>query len=211
MSLYADDLNAMIKSRITVDEYKSKMGDDEDMIVVAFQAMDREPAWDLMNFLEKGYPFILDADVSPGEMEDGLYIIFVEFERTEKFPEQLLKVVEDVMKLTEHKKLTDWSFKYYKYSKALELTEENLRKMPLNSRDYLAKINSAPGVEDEGDGIGDIEMGAVGESIEDRKIRTELNKVRRIAGLTEQGVPKGPKMPKEDPDIRKMKDLARIP
>ena len=31
------------------------------------------PAIDMMEFIEKGYPFILDADISAGEENDGQY------------------------------------------------------------------------------------------------------------------------------------------
>ena len=38
---------------------------------------------------EKGYEWVLDADVSSGEMDDGDYLVFVELERTKKLPEQV--------------------------------------------------------------------------------------------------------------------------
>jgi hypothetical protein len=35
---------------------------------------------DLVEFIEKGYKFILDADMSAGEENDGQYQVFVEME-----------------------------------------------------------------------------------------------------------------------------------
>ena len=43
---------------------------------LAFEVSDQEPAKDLMSFIEKGYPFILDADVSSGENRKGKYDIY---------------------------------------------------------------------------------------------------------------------------------------
>ena len=39
------------------------MGEDADIVTVAFPVLGEEPAKDLENFVEKGYPFVLDADV----------------------------------------------------------------------------------------------------------------------------------------------------
>ena len=51
------------------------MGDDADMVVLSFKVGGKEPAVDLVNFIEKGFDFIIDADTSAGEMEDGDYIV----------------------------------------------------------------------------------------------------------------------------------------
>ena len=50
------------------------MGEDRDVCVISFQVTDRAPAKDLMEFIEKGYHFVLDSDVSSGENEKGEYI-----------------------------------------------------------------------------------------------------------------------------------------
>ena len=60
------DLARLIDSVYSIDEFKSKMGDDADIIVLAFTAGDKGPAQDLMNFIEKGYDWVLDGDVSSG-------------------------------------------------------------------------------------------------------------------------------------------------
>ena len=69
--LEQNDLKRLILPELHIDEYKSKMGKDEDVIVLSFKVSGREPAEDLVNFIEKGYEWILDADVSAGEMDDG--------------------------------------------------------------------------------------------------------------------------------------------
>ena len=71
----------MVHNELHVDEFKSKMGNDEDMVVLSFKVGGKEPAIDLVNFIEKSYDWVIDADTSSGEMEDGDYIVFVEMER----------------------------------------------------------------------------------------------------------------------------------
>ena len=66
-SLEYKDLEGMMKPTIHVDEFTSKMGDDDDIIVVSFFVRDDQAAKDLMQWFEKGYDFVLDADKSPGE------------------------------------------------------------------------------------------------------------------------------------------------
>ena len=75
--LRSGDLSQLVSDKITIDQYKSKMGRDEDVAVIAFRVEDKFPAIDLMEFIEKGYPDILDADMSAGEESTGDYAVFV--------------------------------------------------------------------------------------------------------------------------------------
>ena len=61
------DLNRLVHNELHIDEYKSKMGTDEDVCVISFKVSGKEPGADLVSFIEKGYDFVLDADVSSGE------------------------------------------------------------------------------------------------------------------------------------------------
>ena len=72
------DLDGMMKSTIHVDEFASKMGDDADIIVLSFFVRDKTAARDLMAWFEKGYDFVVDADVSPGEIKPGRYLVYLE-------------------------------------------------------------------------------------------------------------------------------------
>ena len=74
----------MVDNIIEIDSYKSKMGNDADIVTLAFSIHGNEPAKDLENFIEKGYPFVLDADVTSGEQSDGTYKVFVEIERSKE-------------------------------------------------------------------------------------------------------------------------------
>lgn len=150
------DLKRLVHDELHIDEYKSKMGTDEDVCVISFKVSGKEPSADLVSFIEKGYDFVLDADVSSGEKEGGDYLVFVELERTDKLPEQILEIMNDVMNLTEQK-IEDWRVRYYKSTVDNGLTQESLANIiPLTPEDYDAKygkddeeINSTePGPED---------------------------------------------------------------
>jgi hypothetical protein len=78
-SLRPADLRHFVKKVIEVDSFKSKIGDDEDIVTISFTVDHEDPAKDLENFIEMGYDFVLDADVSPGELDDGTYKVYVNF------------------------------------------------------------------------------------------------------------------------------------
>jgi hypothetical protein len=131
----------LIHPELHIDEYKSKMGDDADVCVVSFKVAGKEPASDLVGFVEKGYDFVLDADVSSGEKEGGDYLVFLELERSKELPEQIIKIMEDLMNLTEQK-LEDWRVRYYKSQKDHDLTKESLREIVvLSPEEYSAKYD----------------------------------------------------------------------
>jgi hypothetical protein len=132
--LRPNDLEDLVYPKLEIDSFRSKMGEDKDVCVLTFQAKDRYPAKDMMEFIEKGYPFVLDADVSAGENSDGEYSIFVEIERSSKLAEQIMELTYGVTKLTG---IDDWKFKYYKSKDFIDLTTENLKsKVPSSSKIY---------------------------------------------------------------------------
>ena len=140
--LEKNDLKRLVTPELTIDEYKSKMGNDEDIIVISFKITGREPAEDLVNFLEKGYDWIIDADVSAGELENGEYLVFVESDRTNKFPENVMLAIDDILNLTDQKR-SEWSLRIRSSNQPLELSEENIRNnIPLTTEDYLRRYGS---------------------------------------------------------------------
>jgi hypothetical protein len=131
------DLEDMIYPLIEIDTFKSKMGEDQDVCVVTFQAKDRHPAKDFMEFIEKGYPFVLDADISAGENKDGEYSIFVEIERSSKVAENIMEMIFGVSKLTN---IHDWNFTYYKNKDKKSVSTENLKKSVPSSKNMYEQI-----------------------------------------------------------------------
>ena len=59
------DLAGMLKNTVYIDDFSSKMGDDDEIVVASFYVRDHQAAMDLVNWFEKGYDFIMDADMSP--------------------------------------------------------------------------------------------------------------------------------------------------
>ena len=110
------------------------MGEDQDVCVISFKVKDRAPAKDLMEFIEKGFNFVLDSDVSSGEDARGEYSVFVELPRTPQLSEQIKDITYGVRKLTG---IDDFRFKYHKSNKIHEVTEEALKSViPSTSGDY---------------------------------------------------------------------------
>jgi hypothetical protein len=128
------DLKEMVYPTFEVDTYRSKMGEDRDVCVISFQVKDRAPAKDLMEFIEKGYHFVLDSDVSSGENENGEYSVFVELSRSPRLAEQIKELTYGVRKLTG---IDDFKFKYHKENTVREVTEETLKSViPPTPSDY---------------------------------------------------------------------------
>ena len=141
-NLRPKDLVHLVHTTIHIDEFQSKMGEDADIIVVNFKIKDKEPAIDLVDFIEKSYEFVLDGDVSAGEMMDGSYLVFVELERKPKSVDHILKMINELEKLTDHK-MSDWSFCYGKDEAKHLLTSDNISKyVPLTPHQYRSRYGS---------------------------------------------------------------------
>jgi hypothetical protein len=122
-SLREGDLRDLVKKVFEIDSFRSKIGDDENTCVISFTVNQEDPAKDLENFIEMGYSFVLDADCTPGEMDDGHYRVFVEIERTRHIGKQIFEIIEGVKKLTG---LDEMRFRFFKSFKSMPATEENL-------------------------------------------------------------------------------------
>ena len=138
--LRSGDLRNYVSEVFTVDRYSSKMGEDSDIVVLGFRVREKNPAIDMMEFIEKGYPFILDADISAGEENDGQYQVFVEIERTPNLTEQLTDLLKGIGQLCDCR---NWKFRYQKANQSVEFNEDSITKnIPLTKKDYHAKVLS---------------------------------------------------------------------
>jgi len=136
--LRSGDLRNYVSEVFTVDRYSSKMGEDSDIVVLGFRVREKNPAIDMMEFIEKGYPFILDADISAGEENDGQYQVFVEIERTPGLTEQLKDLLGGIGQLCDCR---SWRFRYQKAPESVEFNEDSIAKnIPLTKEDYQAKV-----------------------------------------------------------------------
>ena len=138
--LKAGDLEGVVSKRFSVDRFKSKMGEDRNIMVLAFSVDGQAPAKDLERFAETGYKDVLDADGTPGTLEDGKHRVFVEFERKEGVDRAIYKFLEDLKKLTN---IETFEFTYHKRTNPFEATAANLASiLPLTPEAYTQKINS---------------------------------------------------------------------
>jgi hypothetical protein len=137
-SLRRGDLKDYVSDIFTVDRYKSKMGEDQDILVLGFKVKEKYPAIDLMEFIEKGYNFILDADISAGEERDGQYQVFVEIERTPGLTEQLKELVNGISQLCD---CYEWKFRYQSTPRYFLFNEDTIKKqIPMTPEGYKSKI-----------------------------------------------------------------------
>jgi hypothetical protein len=138
--LQAGDLEGVIDKRFSVDHYKSKMGDDRNIMVLAFTVDGLAPAKDLERFAETGYKEVLDADATPGTVKDGKHRVFVEFARVEQVDQAIFKFLEDLKKLTNIK---IFEFTYHTRSVPFEASAKNLADiLPRTPEAYTKKVNS---------------------------------------------------------------------
>lgn len=137
--LEQNDLARLITPELHIDEYKSKMGNDKDIVVLSFKVAGREPAEDLVNFIEKGYEWVLDADVSAGELDDGDFLVFVECDREPAVAENVMAMLKDILNLTSQV-MGEWSMQIRSKPEKLDITVDNIKNnVPLTSGSYEAQ------------------------------------------------------------------------
>lgn len=136
--LKAGDLEGIVEKRFTVDQYKSKMGDDKDICVLSFVCSSSAGAKDLETFAEKGYKKVMDADATPGTMNDGKFRVFIELPREDGLDRYIGELLDDLKKLT---MIKNFEFTYHKNELAYEATRENLANIiPSTTDAYNQKI-----------------------------------------------------------------------
>lgn len=109
-SLDYGDFKGEITPYITVDEYAAKMGKDKDIVTVVFIVKSKLCGKDLVSWLEGGYDFVLDADLSTGELAHNKWLVFVELDRRTAVPERIVEMLSDLEPLTDLS-LEDWTIK----------------------------------------------------------------------------------------------------
>lgn len=130
-ALHYKDMIGMIKPTIHVDEFAAKMGKDKDIVVLSFFVRNKQAADDLVEWFEKGYDWILDADISPGEISPGRYLVYVEARRKNGLGKKIQDLITDLETLTDHD-LSSWTMTYDK------------RDMPFTKENYSAVVPQTP-------------------------------------------------------------------
>ena len=65
--LRANDLEDLVKPIFHIDTYKATTGEDDEVSVLSFEVIGEDASKDLVNFIETGYDYISDAEVSDVE------------------------------------------------------------------------------------------------------------------------------------------------
>lgn len=142
----------MMKPTIHIDEFSSKMGDDDDVVVVSFFVRSKQAASDLASWFEKGYDWILDADVSPGELKPSRFLVYIEIRRRSQVGKHLAEVISDLNTLTEFEP-DQWVMVYQ--DKETPFSQVQFEKLvPLSPKEYrkqhegdLNEMRSAAGLD----------------------------------------------------------------
>ena len=139
MGLTKGDLKDLVYNVFEVDSYKSKMGADKDIVTLSFSTLTKESGTDLVNFIEKGYNFVLDADVTPGEQSDGTYKVFVEIERRSGVSTEIKELLTGLISLCD---IDEFRFRYYKSFESKPADEEFLEQdIPSDANSYDNIVN----------------------------------------------------------------------
>jgi hypothetical protein len=118
-----NSLKGTIIDKISIDEFKPKSGVTEEVAVVAFYAIDDEPAQDLNTYIQRGYIDVIDAEVSPNPDVNGHYVVFVEIERNTDFLELFLRLVRDIENVTG---AVEWQITPYSADHAFGIDDPDL-------------------------------------------------------------------------------------
>lgn len=130
------DLKGQLEPKLTVDEYAAKMGKDSDIVTITFIVNSKLAANDLVNWLEIGYDYILDASISDGEIEPGKWLVFAEMKRRTSVPKRIIEILNDLETLTDIKTKDytiqvndeDYSADEEALSKVIQLSPHEYRK-----------------------------------------------------------------------------------
>jgi len=137
MTVKYGEMTNLVNPVVSIDQYKPKIGEVSETVVMAFEVDVEQAASDLSNLIETDVVESLDVDVSQGPNNRGKHMVFVEFERDKNLYENIKNILKVVANVTT---ITEWKFEYYKGEGALDLNEENLKNSVIdNPQEYVLK------------------------------------------------------------------------
>ena len=145
------DMVGQINSIVTVDEYKAKAGGDDEIITLSFIVKGQQASNDLVDWFERGYEWILDAQVSDGEYIPGKNLVFVEMPRRSTAPDRIIEILKDLETLSDIK-VTEWTVKINgeEYDADPEIIKTKIRLSPhdyrLEHEDELNEMREIAGI-----------------------------------------------------------------
>jgi hypothetical protein len=141
MSMRPGDLESLIDPIFEIDAFRSKMGEDRDIVVLSFSVQGKNPAEDLVSFVEKGYKFVLDADLAAVNHGDGDHRVYVELDRDKEITDHIMNVMDGIGKLSN---INNFKFRYHKNFKSHDLNAENINRLvPKTPEDYSLLVNES--------------------------------------------------------------------
>lgn len=187
------DLLNMVSPTVTVDEYAAKMGTDDSIVTLAFTVKGEAVGTDLVDWFERGYEWVLDAQTSDGEIDTGKYLVFVELDRRRRVPERIIELLEDLETLTDIE-VSDWRviIDGEEYKADVETIQRALITSPHEYREI-----KQPEEDEDIDGDGSPE--------EPEDIDADLNEMRTAAGLKTKRVYES-----QDAELRAFKTIAGL-
>ncbi len=175
------DLDGQMVPTVTVDEYEAHMGTNSEIVTLAFTVKSQAAGNDLADWFERGYDWVLDAQVSEGEIRPGKYLVFVEMNRRSSVPKRIIELLDDLETLTDMP-VKDWTVMVDEEEYAPE--EEILKQvMTISPHDYRET-----------------------EEVDKEETEEEINEMRERAGLEVKAIHTG----KQDADIKAFKAMAGL-
>lgn len=136
-SLQYLDMERQMEPILNIDHYESKIGDNSDYVTISFTMNSKTASDDLCSWLERGYDWVIDAETSPGEVNKGKFLVFVEMNRRLRVPERIIEILDDLETLT-GLTLKDWKLNIDE--KLLPANEESIKdNITLSPHDYRMK------------------------------------------------------------------------
>jgi hypothetical protein len=135
-----EEMQGLVDSVVSIDQYKPKVGDEADTVVVALTVQYEKPASDLSNFIETGVSEHLDVETSPAPNDNGEYKVFVEFSRNEKLFDNISVMLNSINNITSDK--GDWEYTAYKLDEPRTFDKERFaRDIMMTPEMYRAKFH----------------------------------------------------------------------
>jgi hypothetical protein len=117
------------------------MGDDDEILVASFFVRDRQAAKDIVNWLEKGYDAVIDADTSPGEIRPNRYLVYTEMKRRSNVADKLEEILSDFSTLTEYEDSSKWTLVYRGKDQPWSVEAFNAT-VPTSPKEYRRRVES---------------------------------------------------------------------
>lgn len=138
-----EEMQGLVSNVISIDQYKPKIGENADTVVVAFTVQYEKPASDLSNFIETSHNELLDVEASPAPNKEGEYLVFVEFTREADLFEKIDAVLKDIITITSDK--GDWQYTAYKLPEPRAFDKERfMRDVITSPEEYRTKFEPTP-------------------------------------------------------------------